>query len=159
MINDYLKSSATPQQLAENGHIAAALRTVMNAREWSVADLNEACGYRRNNTILYPVLRGNKAPSETVRQVLAKKLGIAEADLLPRKLPLDVVPEPQQTVVRPLATAPVLSLTVSADGEVRIKLDAAMSLANATPLLRLLLDAGIAPSTYTNTDEDNGGTA
>ena len=44
-------------------------------------------------------------------------------------------------------STPVLQFTVSADGTARIKLDAAMSLAAASPLLRILLDAGIVPST------------
>ena len=68
------------------GHIAAALRKVLRDRDWTMGDMNEACGFERNATILYPTLRSSTAPSHAVRQVLMDKIGIPEQDLLPREL-------------------------------------------------------------------------
>jgi hypothetical protein len=148
MTKAYPKSAPTHEQIAMFGHIAATLRKVMRDRKWTVADMNEICGFKRNATTLYPTLRSATAPSNAVRQLLMEKIGIPEQDLLPRELSTQVaVREPSQhTVIRPVNTSPVLSFTVSADGTARIKLDAAMSLSDAAPLLRILLDAGIVSS-------------
>jgi hypothetical protein len=135
--------------------------------------MNEICGFKRNATTLYPTLRSTTAPSNAVRQLLMDKIGIPEQDLLPRELttatrsgarivasPSGVAPtsDPSTTahsvtIIKPTNPNPVLSFTVSMDGTARIKLDAAMSLAAAAPLLRILLDAGIVPSTQGDDNE------
>ena len=61
------------------------------------------------------------------------------------------MPPPSQAVAlapaapRPITTrvGDILSFAVTATGEARIKLDIVLPLANATPLLRMLLDAGV----------------
>jgi hypothetical protein len=64
--------------------------------------------------------------------------------------PGDPAPAPSQAVavipatkLAPARVGDVLSFVVSGDGMARIKLDATLPLATATPLFRMLLDAGI----------------
>jgi hypothetical protein len=111
----------------------------------------------RSNTTLYAHLACRAAPGPELRAKMAKTFGIPETELMKRDLVTSQSPvtvsEPRQHIMKPMSPLPVLSFTVSADGTARIKLDAAMSLAAASPLLRILLDAGIVPSTQ---GDDNG---
>jgi hypothetical protein len=146
----------SPEQIAMYGHIAAALRAVMHKHQWSVGDMNEQLGMERGNTILYGYLRCAGHPSASMRALIVKKFGIPETELMKRDLvtgqTMVTVHEPRQHIMKPMSPLPVLQFTVSADGTARIKLDAAMSLAAASPLLRILLDAGIVPSTQGDDD-------
>jgi transcriptional regulator with XRE-family HTH domain len=151
------QAKPSPEQIAMYGHIAAALRAVMHKHHWSVPDFHEQLGMGRSNTTLYGYLRCAGQPSASVRAVLMKKFGIPETELMKRDLVTSqsvvTVSEPRQHIMKPMSPLPVLSFTVDASGMARIKLDAAMSLAAASPLLRILLDAGIVPSTQ---GDDNG---
>lgn len=150
--------AATPLQIAVNGHIAVALRDHMARHDMKPGDLNQLLGYERGNTLVYTWLKARGAPGEKLRAKLHKVTGIPLDMLTPRDVdepPTQVaVRDPTHLVLRPTNPNPVLTFTVSADGTARIKLDAAMSLATAAPLLRILLDAGLVPSTQG--DDDNG---
>jgi transcriptional regulator with XRE-family HTH domain len=140
-----------------NGHIAAALREYMTQHNLSPGDFNQMLGYERGNTGVYQWLRAKAAPGDKLRTKLHKVTGIPLDTLTPRDVdtPTQVTtaePRAVSTILRPMSPNPVLQFTVSADGTARIKLDAAMSLAAASPLLRILLDAGIVPSTQGDDD-------
>lgn len=148
----------TPDQIAMFGHIATALRAVMQKHHWSVGDMHERLGMERRSTTLYGHLACRAAPGPELRDKMAKVFHIPETELMKRDLvtgqSVVTVSEPRQHIMKPMSPLPVLSFTVDASGMARIKLDAAMSLAAASPLLRILLDAGIVPSTQG--DDDDG---
>lgn len=137
---------ATPEQIAQNGHIAATIRAVMKQRGWKMPDLNEALGKPRGDAGIFKWVHATGAPSPRGRALLSKALGIPETELMPR-----MPGAPSQAVaassapakLAPVRVGDVLSFAVSADGAARIKLDVVLPLATATPLLRMLLDAGI----------------
>ena len=141
----------TPDQIAMFGHIATALRAVMHKHHWSVGDMHERLGMERSNTVLYGHLGCRAAPGPELRAKMSKVFGIPETELMKRDLVTSqtavTVSEPRQHIMKPMSPVPVLSFTVDTNGMARIKLDAAMSLAAASPLLRILLDAGIVPTT------------
>jgi transcriptional regulator with XRE-family HTH domain len=114
-------------------------------------DLSEALGLGRGSATVYKWLSGKGGPASELRAKLAKVTGIPEAELIARK-PGDPAPAPSQAValvtspatkLAPARVGDVLSFVVSGDGMARIKLDATLPLATATPLFRMLLDAGI----------------
>jgi len=160
-----IRPKPSPDQIAMFGHIASALRAVMHKHQWSVRAMNEALGLELNSTTLYSYLGCRSQPKAAMRKLLYEKFGIPEHELLKRDIEsspatrsgarhvatvatTDHVATPHNlTIIKPMSPNPVLSFTVSADGTARIKLDAAMSLSDAAPLLRILLDAGIVPST------------
>jgi hypothetical protein len=86
-----------------------------------------------------------------MRPILAKLFGVPAAALTAREdgAPVKTVntgavvlaaPQGRPQVAR---AGDVLSFSVSATGEARIRLDVALPLETAKPLLRMLLDAGI----------------
>lgn len=104
----------TPLQAQMYGHVAAALKQAVQAKGWSVGDLNQAMGQKRANTAVYGWLRGNAAPGPSRRRKLATLLGLPVEALTPRTpgagpgaaqwTPEDVAPaEPQALVVHPTA--------------------------------------------------------
>jgi transcriptional regulator with XRE-family HTH domain len=141
-------ATASRQQVAMYGHIAARLRAFLKERDWMPPDLSEALGQGRGSATVYKWLAATGAPAPRLRAKLAKATGIAETDLMPRK---PGVPAPAQAValvtsparIGPTRAVEALSFVVTATGEARIKLDLTLPLATATPLLRMLLDAGI----------------
>lgn len=140
---------ATPIQVAMFGHIAAAMRQALAAKGWKPADLNRAIGRPRGAPHVYGYINGKGAPRADARKLIAKALGIPETALMARK-PGQPAPVPSQAValipatkLAPARVGDVLSFVVSGDGMARIKLDATLPLATATPLFRMLLDAGI----------------
>jgi transcriptional regulator with XRE-family HTH domain len=140
---------ATRAEIALYGHIAARLRAFLTQREMSIPDLSEAIGLGRGSATAYKWLGAHGGPSPKMRAKLAKVTGIPETDLMPRK-PGEPAPAPSQAValipatkLAPVRVGDVLSFVVSGDGMARIKLDVVLPLATATPLFRMLLDAGI----------------
>lgn len=141
---------ATAIQVAMFGHIAAAMRQALAAKGWKPADLNRAIGRPRGAPHVYAYINGKGAPRADARKLIAKALDIPEAALIARK-PGQPAPAPSQAVavipattkLAPARVGDVLSFVVSGDGMARIKLDATLPLATATPLFRMLLDAGI----------------
>lgn len=128
-------------------HVAALLRSIMDRNEWKVADVNIALGYERYASTIYPWLNGTSVPSDDKRKAVAKLFKVSESELMakdnvtllhkPKSTALVVVPTPKPVIPDPL------TFVVSANGQARIKLDVTMPLETATPLLRMLLDAGI----------------
>jgi len=137
---------ATPLQVAMFGHIAVALREAMAARDWKPGDLNVQLGRPRAHAGVYHYLAGKGAPAPKVRAKLAKALNIPEAELMPRKVgeavPVAAIEGPA-SAPRAAPAVPVLQFAVSDDGTARIRLDVSLPTAQAVPLLRLLLDAGM----------------
>jgi transcriptional regulator with XRE-family HTH domain len=143
---------ATPLQVAMFGHVAAALRKAMAARDWKPADLNRAMGKPRGHTGIYNWINGKGAPTEKNRALVSKALGIPEAQLTRRHVdgpPVEVAAEPALRIEGPHRTPqagptrPVLQFEVDGEGMGRIRLDVSLPSAQAVPLLRLLLDAGM----------------
>lgn len=142
---------ATPAELAEFGHIAARLRAFMKEREMIAPEVSQALGLGRKSATIYKWLSGKGAPAPTLRARLAKLLGCQESDLLARKdgtLPRSIIASTAlkpSVIARPIAprAGSVLSFNVTGDGEARLVLDVTLPIAQAMPLLRILLDAGI----------------
>jgi transcriptional regulator with XRE-family HTH domain len=142
------KTNVTPDQLARFGHIAAFLREEMAKREWSSARFNEALGLSPNSTTVYTWLRGSGAPNPEMRAKLAALFAVHESTFMGREIagPVKASAAPVVTTPvqhRPGAAQDVLSFSVDANGQARLRLDATLPLAVAAPLLRMLLDAGI----------------
>jgi hypothetical protein len=145
------KQQTTPEQIAMFGHIASRLRGFMAERKWKVADLNAALGRKRGDANAFSWVNGKGAPAKEMRATLAKLTGIPEADLMIRRpgkavtverLPAVADRTPRVATARALG-GDVLGFSVAADGTARLRLDVTLPLATATPLLRMLLDAGI----------------
>jgi hypothetical protein len=142
---------ATPLEVAMFGHVAAAIRKAMDAKGWKPADLNRAIGRERGHSGVYGYINAKGAPVPAMRTVISKALGIPEAQLKRRRVdddaPVEVATaEPRALALRtPQAgpTRPVLQFEVDGEGMARIRLDVALPSAQAVPLLRLLLDAGM----------------
>ena len=143
------KRNVTPDQLARFGHIAAFLREEMAKREWSSALFNEALGLSPNSTTVYTWLRGSGAPNPEMRAKLAALFAVHESTFMGRE-----IAGPVKASAAPVVTTPavqrrlgvpqdVLSFSVDANGQARLRLDSTLPLAVAAPLLRMLLDAGI----------------
>jgi hypothetical protein len=146
-----VKQQTTPEQIAMFGHIASRLRGFLAERKWKVADLNAALGRKRGDANAFSWVNGKGAPGDEMRATLAKLTGISEADLRMRprpdgaareRLPAAVDRTPRVAPARPLG-GDVLGFVVSPDGMARLRLDVTLPLAVATPLLRMLLDAGV----------------
>jgi hypothetical protein len=141
--------AATRDQIARYGHIAVALRAAMKQRGWGIPEFNEAIGKDRGDAGVFKWLRGTGGISEQNRALISRTTGIPEHELVAR---VPGAPPPARAVAlveafpAKISTArvgDVLSFTVSASGEARIRLDVSMPLATAAPLLRMLLDAGL----------------
>lgn len=139
---------ATPAQLATYGHVAARLRAELEKREWKVGDFNEAMGAPRGHPNAYNWVTGKTGLASSSRTKVAKVLKIPETELMPRSESgrvMTVVSAPIFPSVVPAVrkVSEVLGFSVTDAGEARIRLDVTLPLAAATPLLRMLLDAGL----------------
>jgi transcriptional regulator with XRE-family HTH domain len=153
---------ATAFELARFGHIAAFLRGEMASRGWSRGDLNHAMGEGRSSNAPYKWLNGTGAPGPDARAKLAKvfnvpeeqfkakplhsdELGVADedesVDRLPRRLVTVNGGQPGHPRFPTRQTPLVFSIQI--DGTARLEVDVTLPLARATPLLRMLLDAGL----------------
>lgn len=138
--------AASPLQIARFGHIAATLRAELEKRGWGIGDFNKAIGYPPDRTNAWVWLAGKSAPGPKMRPKVAKALGIDPALLIKREGVTGAMlierPAPGYVVTAPLAQ--VLLFSVMENGTARLKLDITLPIAQATPLLRMLLDAGVA---------------
>jgi hypothetical protein len=141
------RTTVTPDQLARYGHIAVFLREEMAKREWTAGHLTQALELSPQSTTVYTWLRGSGAPHRMMRSRLAALFAVHESTFMGREIAGPVkasAPAPRKTPAPPVrATQDVLSFSVDANGQARIRLDATLPLAVAAPLLRMLLDAGI----------------
>ena len=139
---------ATPEQVAKFGHFAATLRKWMKDHDVSIRELNEKLGRAETNTAPYMWINAKMAPGPTLRPLLAKVTGIPGSELMPRSMApgpgkaVMILPRQEPTPLVPVARN-VLSFIVTNDNMATIKVDATLPLETATPLLRMLLDAGV----------------
>jgi transcriptional regulator with XRE-family HTH domain len=136
---------ATPEQIMKFGHVASALRKFMDEKGWKPKDLNKAIGYSASHSSAYQWTNGKGAPGPMVAQKVSKVTGIPVNQLLSRTGSTAIVTYkpskyPVTTIHRP---GEVLTFVVMNDGNARIKIDIVLPLDKATPLLRMLLDAGL----------------
>ena len=151
-------TSPNPKQIAMFGHIARALQ----AKGWKPTDLNQAMGFDRSYSSAYQWINGKSAPGNKHRAKLSQVTGIPERDLTSRKLkgsavvalPLPSLPV-TTTAVAMTKPSEVLGFSVANDGNARIKLDVTLPMNLATPLLRMLLDAGLVIGSQTNDKSQN----
>jgi hypothetical protein len=146
---------ATPLQIVKYGHIAMLIRSKLAEKQWSIPDFHEKLGLPRTSATAYHWLNCMGAPGNTLAAKVAKLLGVPLAELAARdpgdnQLPVVLAAPgyptvgPSKPAVRSLPPAgDVLSFSVDSDGLARLRLDVRLPLAQAAPLLRVLLDAGI----------------
>lgn len=140
----------TPEEVAKHGHIAAAIRKWLADHDARYPDLARELGWKniRHLSQIYKWGGAKQAPGPMFRGKLAKVLGVEEDYLLPRKdgetrlPPVPNIPTAHPTYRKPDG-GPVLQFAVAADGEARIRFDITLPIAQAMPLLRVLLDAGL----------------
>jgi transcriptional regulator with XRE-family HTH domain len=140
---------APPDQIARNGHVAAALRRYLAAHNMTAGDFNDMIGKERSHTGIYMWLNAKGAPGPDVARGLAKKLGIPLSDLTPSGLTaadgqkLIEGPAGSVAVVASPRLTKVLSFDLMSDGMARISFDTVIPADKAWPLLRMLSDAGL----------------
>jgi hypothetical protein len=118
----------------------------MQTRNMTPSDLRQQLGLKNTATTCYPWINGTGAPQTKHHSKLARVLGLSKEQMTPRDFatkPTTAVTVTQAISAPRIRTNDVLSFTVSADGHVRIKLDAELPLEQGSSLLRMLLDAGI----------------
>jgi hypothetical protein len=139
----------TPLELARFGHVAATVRAALEAKGWGPPEFNQALGKERGDAGCYKWIAGKGAPSPVNAQRIAKVLGVSISDLVAREVKAVTLAKAAITTtipatpVAPVKRTEVLAFTVDDEGRARIKLDVSLPVADATPLLRMLLDAGL----------------
>jgi hypothetical protein len=108
-------------------------------------------GKEKRYSAAYQWVNGKSAPAGETRTRLSKLTGIPEEQLTKKttkeviiKSSAIVEYKPPVRVSSGIQTANVLTFTVKQDATARIQLDIILPLDAATPLLRMLLDAGLA---------------
>jgi hypothetical protein len=154
----HTKVPATANQVAMFGHVAATLREYMKVNNLTVRQFNIMLGSKENNTAPYMWLNAKAAPGPNLRPRVSQATGIPESDLLPRKAPsrrgksLSLAPDHGTPMARltipfndpvPVKVSNVLSFIVDDTNMATITVNAKLPLDVATPLLRMLLDAGV----------------
>jgi transcriptional regulator with XRE-family HTH domain len=131
-------------------HIASLIRSALTANDWKVSEMNAKLGYKKGATTIYPWLSGTSAPSDYLRPGLAKLLKVSEEELMPKEnVTLQkpktsvVVYHPKTKTIPVIPTIDPLTFVITNDGQARIRLDVTLPLEDATPLLRMLLDANL----------------
>jgi hypothetical protein len=135
------------------GHIAAALREAMTRLGLTPSELVRKLDLPKGSTTIYGWLAARSAPHPDTREKLVKLLNLRLEDVTPRE-EAPMVP-PVRAAGRALAVVAhrrrpvngggddVFSFRVAANGMARISLNVELELARATPLFRMLLDAGL----------------
>jgi len=152
-----MSKQPTPLQIAKYGHIAGALRAFVAERGWTLSELGRQLGLRPSAP--HPWITAQGAPGPEMRKKLAKLTGLPRETFAPRK-PDKIGPPATPAVALPPGPAArrvgeVLAFTVNDAGEARIRLDVTLPLAQAMPLVRLLLDAE-AVRPVLGLDDDDG---
>jgi hypothetical protein len=139
------RRQATPLEIAKYGHIAARLRGLLDAGEWTIPMLSRAAGLKTAYAA-WPWVYARAAPNNEAAAKLAKAIGCRARDLARKEvtdlaaIPADEPGHESTPVTTP--PEPVFSFVVRSDGTVRLKLDTVLPLESAKPLLRMLFDAG-----------------
>lgn len=136
--------TATPEQIARNGHIAALIRKRLDDLQWKPKDLNAALKLSSGHPTVYSWLSAEIAPGPEYREKLAKIFKMPPENFMPRPLNKTERTEIVSTAVA-LAPAPknVLTLAINNQGEARIQLDVSLPAQQAMALARSLFDFGI----------------
>ena len=136
--------TATPEQIARNGHVAALLRKRMNEMQWQPKDINAALKLSAGHPTVYSWLSSEAAPGPKYREKLAKIFKMPPENFMPRPLNTTERTEIVSTAVA-IAPAPknVLTLAINNQGEARIQLDVLLPAQQAMALARSLFDFGI----------------
>lgn len=137
--------TATPEQIARNGHVAALLRQRMNEMHWQPKDLNAALKLSGGHPTVYSWLSAESAPGSQYREKLAKIFKMPPENFMPRPLNNAERTEIVAHSATVLAPAPknVLTLAINNQGEARIQLDVLLPAQQAMALARSLFDFGI----------------
>jgi hypothetical protein len=147
------------------GHIAAALREVMTRLGLTPAEVNQRLDLPKGSTTIYAWLAARSAPHPDMRLKLVKRLKLRMEDVTPRE-EAPMTPPVRAAAGRALAVVahrlpgpgpgrPAnggggddvfsfrVAARVAANGMARITLDVELELTRATPLFRMLMDAGL----------------
>jgi transcriptional regulator with XRE-family HTH domain len=131
------------------GHIAAALREVMTRLGLTPAEVSQRLGLPKGSTTIYGWLAARTAPHPDMRKKLVKVLNLQMEDVTPRE-EAPMVPPVRAAAGRAPGRPTnggggddVFSFRVAANGMARITLNVELELARATPLFRMLMDAGL----------------
>jgi hypothetical protein len=145
------------------GHIAAALREVMTRLGLTPAEVSQRLDLPKGSTAIYAWLAARSAPHPDMRLKLVKRLKLRMEDVTPREeAPMTPPVRAAGAAGRALAVVAhrrpgpgpgrpanggggddVFSFRVAANGMARITLDVELELVRATPLFRMLMDAGL----------------
>jgi len=134
----------TTQQIMMYGHVASALRKFLKEKGWKIGDLNKALGKDQSYSAAYQWVNGKSAPNPETAKRLSKITGIPADQLVKRTSSTAIVTyKPSKHPIMLNRPSEVLVFGVTNDGNARIKVDIVLPLDKATPLLRMLLDAGL----------------
>lgn len=141
------KGPANPDQIARNGHIAAAIRDFLARKGWKPPQLNEAIGLSPERSNVYVWMSAKIAPSTVYQGKLARVMGVPITSLLPKELGEAASQAMPQLLPPGPGPGPkprdILTITFATDGSAHIRLDATLPASQAMPIVRLLLDAGL----------------
>lgn len=126
---------------AAYGHIASLLRKKLAERKWSMTDLAKAIGATTSGVSYWLTAKG--APSSEMRNKLVKLLEVNPGDLIKKDSAVITKPERPITVLSPASGKDVMVFRIADNGMARISLDITLPLDTATPIFRMLLDAGL----------------
>lgn len=135
-----IRKPATLGQVQRNGAVAAVIREAMKRKGLTQADIVRAIGV--NNSTVSSWVNAKHKVLPTIRSKLAALLEVPEASLDHRQAHGDG-PVVLAAAPRVKREADVLSFSISDTGEARLRFDMTLPLDKATPLLRMLLDAGL----------------
>lgn len=137
--------TATPEQIARNGHVAALIRKRLTDLKWKPKDLNAALKLSSGHPTVYSWLSAEMAPGPEYREKLAKIFKTPPENFMPRPLNKTERTEIVVHSATVLAPAPknVLTLAINNQGEARIQLDVSLPAQQAMALARSLFDFGI----------------
>jgi transcriptional regulator with XRE-family HTH domain len=136
-----MSKQPTPLQIAKYGHIAGALRAFLAERGWSPSELGRQLGIAPSGPHVWVKAQG--APGLATQKKLAKLTGLPRETFVPHKPDMAGPASSPALLPGPASrrVGEVLAFTVNDAGEARIRLDVTLPLAQAMPLVRLLLDA------------------
>ena len=122
--------------------LAAALRAYIDRHKISIAELNTRIGVPKHNTNTYNWVKGTGIPRAETQHKIATLLNADPAKLFHYAEGKSLIVMPQtQATTRPRTN--VLTYVIHNDGTARIAFDLTLPHDQATPLLRMLLDASI----------------
>lgn len=140
---------ATPEEMAKFGHIATLIRSYMEKHAMKAPAFAQLMGFKdiKHLSQIYKWGNAKAGPGPMYRGKLAKVLGCEPDYLKPHDAEYyrnnhPVTTMPSHTGRPRITDGPVLQFQASADGEARVRLDVTLPVAQAMPLLRILLDAG-----------------